>query len=418
MGAPLHILVVDDWPDSVADLVGRLAAKSHRVQVISSGMEAINRVTQARSANDPINLLLIDYNLPDIDGPALVRELRRRGDTAAAAFISVQGSLMNKARNDVSALGMLTVLSKPVVSNELDYLLSAAENARRNQLGTARTDDAPFFGTTRLFKRPVEAAPTQAPPSQDALQQPMTRRFGIAQPGQPPLPAAGPALAPRQPPYVPPMPGPMPGQPPQPPGQFPGQLPPAPGTYRRQTSQIFGAEGQPLVARDPVTGQFKTPAVVAVREPNPKTTSGAFQQLPPDPVLTGSTNRLTRTTTIFQRRSLDPNQPAATPPGAPQQPLQPPMPSSGRYVRPPPIPGVPPPQGQLPPQTIPNQVTTTTVRLRRGVTATHTNLAADGIPASRMVGCAYCRGPFQVPIKAEAFTVICVHCGKPNQILP
>jgi hypothetical protein len=61
-----------------------------------------------------------------------------------------------------------------------------------------------------------------------------------------------------------------------------------------------------------------------------------------------------------------------------------------------------------------------TVRLRRGVTASQLVPAPtdDAPSASRPVACAYCRGPFQVPMKPHPFTVICVHCGKPNQILP
>jgi CheY-like chemotaxis protein len=71
MSAPLHILVVDPQPDSVSDMLGRLAARTHRVQVVRSGLDAMARMAQARAANDPIALLFVDYQLNDVNAVAL-----------------------------------------------------------------------------------------------------------------------------------------------------------------------------------------------------------------------------------------------------------------------------------------------------------------------------------------------------------
>jgi len=73
----------------------------------------------------------------------------------------------------------------------------------------------------------------------------------------------------------------------------------------------------------------------------------------------------------------------------------------------------------------PQKPATGTSRLRRTVTGTQ-RVERPGTPGgqplsakvTRRVACAYCDQAFVVPMKAEPFTIPCLHCGQVNMIQP
>ena len=66
-----HILVVDDEPE-IVKMVGRLMeGRGHRVSVARDGLEALEAVERERP-----DLLIIDLNLPKLDGFEVTKKLR------------------------------------------------------------------------------------------------------------------------------------------------------------------------------------------------------------------------------------------------------------------------------------------------------------------------------------------------------
>ncbi len=77
MSEPGTILVVDDLPQNVRLLEAVFAPRGYTVLAAASGREALERV-----AADPMDLVLLDIVMPEMDGYEVCRALR--GDPASA----------------------------------------------------------------------------------------------------------------------------------------------------------------------------------------------------------------------------------------------------------------------------------------------------------------------------------------------
>lgn len=70
-GAMANILAVDDSPSMRALVYATLSNAGHRVLQACDGVEAL-----ALAKSEPVNLVLADVNMPNMDGITMVRELR------------------------------------------------------------------------------------------------------------------------------------------------------------------------------------------------------------------------------------------------------------------------------------------------------------------------------------------------------
>src|SRR5690348_14800129 len=68
------ILVADDDAQVRSGLAGGLELLAHRVQTAAHGREALAWLERHRP-----DLIVLDVNMPELDGPGLIAELRRRG---------------------------------------------------------------------------------------------------------------------------------------------------------------------------------------------------------------------------------------------------------------------------------------------------------------------------------------------------
>lgn len=122
-GSPhAHVLVVDDEA-GVRDLLGdALRVAGYSVSAAADGMSAL---TVLRTT--PADLLIIDINMPVLDGFELLEQLRKKGDTTPALMLSARGE-----RTDITRglrLGADDYVTKPFGLEEL--LLRVAAILRR-----------------------------------------------------------------------------------------------------------------------------------------------------------------------------------------------------------------------------------------------------------------------------------------------
>ncbi|MBS1251656.1 MAG: Response regulator receiver protein [Anaerolineales bacterium] len=122
MTAQAHILIVDDNPSMTKTLADVLAAKGYVVHAAYSGAEALKILH-----DQPVDIMLTDVRMPDLNGVELYREIRKTGTlpltflmTAYAADDIIQEGLEE---------GIKTVLTKPLDIDFLLTLLSAAVRA-------------------------------------------------------------------------------------------------------------------------------------------------------------------------------------------------------------------------------------------------------------------------------------------------
>ena len=76
------LLVIEDDPDSSSLLELYFTSKNYQVTVAARGADGL-----ARARQHPPDLILLDINLPDMDGLAVCRELRTSARTSHVPII-------------------------------------------------------------------------------------------------------------------------------------------------------------------------------------------------------------------------------------------------------------------------------------------------------------------------------------------
>src|SRR5258708_9611629 len=92
-GGHRRILVVEDAPESAGELMESLTTSGYRVDLATSGNEALSRGLAIDYA-----VITIDRMLPDIDGIAVMRQLRDDGVAAPVLIISALGEVDDRVR--------------------------------------------------------------------------------------------------------------------------------------------------------------------------------------------------------------------------------------------------------------------------------------------------------------------------------
>jgi len=106
-----HVLVVDDNPTARKVLDAMLQEFDLRTVCAASGEEAIHQLSQAQKKNDPFDLVLMDWQMPGMDGIEAIRHIRY-----SDAFTRIPIMIM------VTAYGREELLSR-TQENDLDGFL-------------------------------------------------------------------------------------------------------------------------------------------------------------------------------------------------------------------------------------------------------------------------------------------------------
>lgn len=119
-----RVLVVDDA--ATVRLYHRklLGDAGWTVDEAANGLEGLEKVLGAAAAGTPFDLLVVDVNMPKMDGYRLVRELRRHGELPPAPVLMV--STESQARDAAAGreAGANAYLVKPARPHDL--VLTAA----------------------------------------------------------------------------------------------------------------------------------------------------------------------------------------------------------------------------------------------------------------------------------------------------
>jgi two-component system OmpR family response regulator len=92
-GGHRRILVVEDDPETAGQLVESLTSSGYQVDLAATGSDALSRGT----ANDYV-VVTIDRMLPDIDGIAVMRQLRSEGVATPFLILSALGEVDDRVR--------------------------------------------------------------------------------------------------------------------------------------------------------------------------------------------------------------------------------------------------------------------------------------------------------------------------------
>jgi DNA-binding response OmpR family regulator len=127
--AKKRVLVVDDHAPTVALVRAILDAEKHtqyEVVEASTGTECLKAMDQ----KGPFDLVLLDVNLPDMDGFSVCRALRSVETRVPIVFVTAQGDLKDFAAGREA--GGDSYLVKPISRGSLRSIVALLTNIERS----------------------------------------------------------------------------------------------------------------------------------------------------------------------------------------------------------------------------------------------------------------------------------------------
>jgi signal transduction histidine kinase/DNA-binding response OmpR family regulator len=146
----LPVLVVDDNATNRRILHDILVYWHMKPVVNESGHEALSTLQQARDAGSPYSLIIVDRNMPEMDGFAVVESIRRDPQFAGATIMMLSSSGRQEDIRRCKELGVAAYLTKPV---QQSALLNAIVTAMDGPPATPATPSPP--GPTQWHQRRV-----------------------------------------------------------------------------------------------------------------------------------------------------------------------------------------------------------------------------------------------------------------------
>ena len=121
----LRVLCVEDDDDIRRILrlslekIGRMS-----VELVADPTQAIDSMIASRP-----QLVMLDWMMPGIDGPALFRKMRENADTRAMPVVFITAKASQRELAELRALGAAGAISKPFAPKDLPDQLRAIWNA-------------------------------------------------------------------------------------------------------------------------------------------------------------------------------------------------------------------------------------------------------------------------------------------------
>ena len=129
----VKVLVVDDNRTNRRILEGMLLRWQMTPTSVEGGREALAQLSAAREAGEPYGLILTDMHMPDMDGFALIEQIRHRPglSTATIMMLTSAGHRGDAAR--CQELGVSAYLLKPIRQSELREAVARVLGAREQE---------------------------------------------------------------------------------------------------------------------------------------------------------------------------------------------------------------------------------------------------------------------------------------------
>ena len=112
------VLIVDDYADTRTIVKWSLELRGYRVIEAASGEEALLIASRERP-----DLILMDLNMPLMDGYATMRALRSQEALRGTPIVAVTAQDMAASRERANQAGCTEYLSKPIDFDRLEVLI-------------------------------------------------------------------------------------------------------------------------------------------------------------------------------------------------------------------------------------------------------------------------------------------------------
>ena len=115
----LRVLIVDDSATTRAALAEALSTWKINSQAVESCREAIRLLRKAETESRPFQVVLVDANLPDVDGFTLARWVRADDRLSTQVFLMLTSSHRPQGIDYCESFGVTACLLKPIKHSEL-----------------------------------------------------------------------------------------------------------------------------------------------------------------------------------------------------------------------------------------------------------------------------------------------------------
>ena len=116
-----NVLVVEDDIRNIYALSSVLEPHGVNVRIARNGIEALNSLDEAMTGNTPVELVLMDVMMPEMDGLTATRKIREREWGRSLPIIALTAKAMERDQQECIEAGASDYLSKPL---DVDKLLS------------------------------------------------------------------------------------------------------------------------------------------------------------------------------------------------------------------------------------------------------------------------------------------------------
>ena len=118
-GRPLNILLVEDVPLNAEIATNLLEQRGHDVIWAETGEDALSFI----ETEDDLDLVLLDMQLPDINGDEVARIVREREEFDSLPLVALTANV-RRAEEDLAGVSMQGSLAKPINTKKLDNVLA------------------------------------------------------------------------------------------------------------------------------------------------------------------------------------------------------------------------------------------------------------------------------------------------------
>jgi PAS domain S-box-containing protein len=130
----VSVLVVDDNATNRRILTEMVAHWYMRPTAVDGGCVALSALEQARQASDPFPLIIVDAQMPEMDGFTLIERIQQRPELAGATIMMLTSAGQAGDAARCRRLGVAAYLTKPIKQSELlEAILVALGAAARKQ---------------------------------------------------------------------------------------------------------------------------------------------------------------------------------------------------------------------------------------------------------------------------------------------
>ena len=134
------VLIVDDNPINQRVVARLLEAKAISVTTASNGYEAIGKLINLFKSNTPVDMVLMDLDMPFMDGISATREIRSLNDVqtkfhissklSKVTIIGITGHVSKEKFANARLAGMDDCIGKPIAGKVLFDLINRVQNRK------------------------------------------------------------------------------------------------------------------------------------------------------------------------------------------------------------------------------------------------------------------------------------------------